>query len=345
MAESDQPGQNKIDGVKIGDRVFRYEALPVKSQVLHFISHSGINVPSWSESGPKIYYRRPLDTDKVPVIAYVVERQINKIKGPHESKRLSFGLIDKQGKTVLKPDLVEGFPSSRAAIVKKSHGGPIVSLLAGKDYGAAPFCRVFVVSRTTDDDWKQCLDEIRKHFISQRSKKPTLKAVLSCSIEIDDIKVHRQALSAVVETGIIVVSAAGNKNLDWNTNPKSMALPESLNDKRIIVIGGLDDSGSRWVEKNDPEMGSNYGDEVDYWVPATKLSCLVGTNEGPERVTGTSYATPVAAGVIAGMLASGQATDVQEVRRLLEEWAVDQGGLKIMKNAPGLKPAARASHL
>lgn len=59
----------------------------------------------------------------------------------------------------------------------------------------------------------------------------------------------------------------------------------------------------------------------------------------PVYKTNTVTATPVAAGVVACMLAAGQAgksPKVADVRALLDSWAPVRAGLKFLKNAPEL---------
>ncbi|KAI3531207.1 oryzin [Colletotrichum filicis] len=289
---------------------------------------------------------------------------------PYESQKLRLGL---ENGTILRPN-VSFYKPEYEQVQKRgiddkrsSHGSEVVSLIAGQKFGAARECEIFVVGRKeagatatealqineerqakskVDEkvkeksektqsergsesskviyDWTEGLDQVRKHFLSEKKRKPELSGIMNISVGFMTTKERRKALSSVLEAGIIVVAAAGNDNL--------MDLPESMEDKRVIVIGGLDRHGKRWVE--DETKGSNYGKRVDYWIQA-QLKSSGGATE-PVDVEGTSFSTPIAVGVIARMLSSGQASTGQEVRVLLDQWAQLEDGVKHLRNGPGL---------
>ncbi|RFU79496.1 protease [Trichoderma arundinaceum] len=285
---------------------------------------------------------------------------------PYDSKRLHIGLPNKEGTgTILKPREI--------TTAESTHGGKVVSLVGGAKYGAAQECQIYVVGRegtavpptlspnlTAEErarileeismgreksgktvyNWKQSFDEVVRHFKSEKKKKPDLLAVMNISVGFVSTKERRQALNTVADAGIIIVAAAGNDHFDFDRHPESMVLPEAMDE--VIVIGALSPQATIWQQDSRNErgediiIGSNYGQRVDYWLRGEEIPCLSGATGYKMSVTGTSFAAPVAAGVIANMLSSGQASTVKEVRKLLDAWARIVDGRKYLKNAPGL---------
>jgi subtilisin family serine protease len=86
---------------------------------------------------------------------------------------------------------------------------------------------------------------------------------------------EKAAVKALLDKGIKVVAAAGNRN----TKP---GFPASA-DKRVIVVGNLQKDGSR-------HPTSNFGDSVNRWEVGTDVcaggSCMTGTSQATAIVTG-----------------------------------------------------------
>ncbi len=122
---------------------------------------------------------------------------------------------------------------------------------------------------------------------------------------------------------VIVVASAGNEGVDRLTWPAAF--------KRVVAVAALDDDGS-------PAPYSNRGHWVDFSIRGTGVTTTYvhGTTSAddvfdgsdPDAVwTGTSFAAPRVAGLLAarigeGMTASEALTDLREQGRLLEDFGV-----------------------
>jgi hypothetical protein len=126
--------------------------------------------------------------------------------------------------------------------------------------------------------------------------------------------------------GIPVVVSANNQSTDQSdTSPARMAFTNQSNFgscSNVISVGGINESDARWT-CGTPEAcattplkcggstttpGSNYGPTVDIYAGAHKLmlaspTCTTCTVSGDSLRSGTSFAAPIVAGVIARMQA------------------------------------------
>lgn len=120
------------------------------------------------------------------------------------------------------------------------------------------------------------------------------------------------AVESAINAGIIVVVAAGNDGADACKNSPAGVL-------RAITIGGLDFDNSLYVS-------SNTGSCVDYYLPAVNILEAV-TFGGSKAnslfgyLTGTSMASPLAAGIIAVLLKLGATAKTIDAK--LKELATD----------------------
>jgi hypothetical protein len=126
-------------------------------------------------------------------------------------------------------------------------------------------------------------------------------------------------------SGIPMVVSANNQNTDQSyTSPARMAFSNTSFGTcgHVISVGGIDENDARWVWNTategpsppypvfcgppitSPPTGSNYGPTVDIFAPAHRLT-LAGISSPDAQETrdvvrsGTSYAAPIAAGVVA----------------------------------------------
>lgn len=87
------------------------------------------------------------------------------------------------------------------------------------------------------------------------------------------------AIRSAVDAGITVVAAAGNQNCD-----ASLITPAKMTDRGVIVVGSVEQNGSR-------SGFSNYGDSVDVYAYGRNILCC-SRNGGYVSDTGTSMAAP-----------------------------------------------------
>lgn len=145
----------------------------------------------------------------------------------------------------------------------------------------------------------------------------------------NDLLVLEQAVNAVIDAGIPVVAAANNQNDDaCKTVPARLSrrggrtyVDNGVTLKsRVITVGGTTINDTRWIgpsltpseidnggtEPKFLERGSNYGQCVDIWAPATALTLADPAAPNRYRVAananGTSFSAPIVAGTIARLL-------------------------------------------
>ncbi|HEX2981877.1 MAG TPA: S8 family serine peptidase [Anaerolineaceae bacterium] len=128
----------------------------------------------------------------------------------------------------------------------------------------------------------------------------------------------QETIDAAVETGTIVVVAAGNKN-----TYASGYSPANCNN--VIVVTGTNEVGGRWFSYS--TVGSNYGANVDVSAPGTQIYTTSNTGDtapstaGYAFATGTSLSTPQVAGVIALLLSLRPDLSTSDVEYILSQTA------------------------
>ncbi len=140
---------------------------------------------------------------------------------------------------------------------------------------------------------------------------------------------------------IIFVSTAGNDNKEILISANKFFFPGNLSN--VINVGAYElqniDSGTRIrgdffpksfnvttvTQKDDeittPDLSSNYG-AVDIWAPGDNL--VVNTNDGyndawSNNIFGTSFSSPITAGIISLLKSLKPDLDVNEVRKILQD--------------------------
>ena len=160
----------------------------------------------------------------------------------------------------------------------------------------------------------------------------------------------RSQMKNLYESGVVVLFASGNEN-------KSLDLP-GINDEseiaEVIGVSASDETGSR-------VNFSNYGRNIDIMAPGINIFSLDTTGTegsyGGQKFQnyrahqGTSFATPIAAGVVALMLAVNPSLTPKEVRTIITETAQKTCGITnetydgngfSLSHAYGLIDAAKA---
>jgi len=206
-------------------------------------------------------------------------------------------------------------------------GGFIVAPLNGKGIvGVAPESKLIAIRQNELDDAKTI--EAFEYAKNNGAK------VISCSWGSNDVsEILVSQLKKMYDAGITVVFASGNegRTLDIdNVNDESEV-------EWVIGIGAS-------TENNDVSSYSNYGKNIDLIAPGgdTLLSSGIlglddmGTNGGYKQYNlvnnnysftdGTSFSTPVTAGVIALMYSINPNITPKEVRDILIQTADKVGG-------------------
>jgi len=240
------------------------------------------------------------------------------------------------------------YPKYKPVTKFGSHGEEVINLLASPSFGVARSTNIKIIPVRGEDSndgksgtlWAPALKAIALHFKAAMLK-GVRHGVMNCSRALEKNGTVNAAFKECVDAGIIVVGAAGNRavNLDDSKDKPNWPLPEA--DDQTILIGSLNGSGEVYRDPLGTD-GSSYGARVDYWVRGMNLAATRDIHGNLVKVNGTSFACPVAAGVIASMLSAGQVTSgkAADVRKKLDAWAVHSksknGPLKLLRNAAGL---------
>jgi subtilisin family serine protease len=127
---------------------------------------------------------------------------------------------------------------------------------------------------------------------------------------------------------VIVVNSAGNGASF--SGQDDYRLPSSFVTEQLLVVGGHERNGKKNVKVTDPDYAvkrnaSNIDMRVDITAAACVQSSSLHINTQGERHCGTSYATPLVAGLIAAMLSINPQLEPEQLRMLLRRSALTIG--------------------
>lgn len=146
---------------------------------------------------------------------------------------------------------------------------------------------------------------------------------------------------ALIMNGITFVASANNQN-DGNcaTTPARMGYGNPAYDFHTITVGGSTEQDQRWVRQepipncNPPgcvDTGSNFGACVDIYAPAQHIGHLANISANDayrtriDQLSGTSFAAPVVAGMVARLLERNPSWTPQQVWQYLRDTANHPG--------------------
>ena len=165
------------------------------------------------------------------------------------------------------------------------HGTHVASLAVGKDYGIAKNAKLIAI-KVLDCDGSGWLSSVITgiEVATQQALKSKRLSVINMSLGGGSSDALDDAVNASVEAGVFNVVAAGNEDSD-----ACYASPAGA--RKAITVAASESSDER-------AYFSNYGRCVDVYAPGVDLTAAWPGNQ-VATLSGTSMASPVAAGVLA----------------------------------------------
>ncbi|CAK3989203.1 related to Cuticle-degrading protease [Lecanosticta acicola] len=236
------------------------------------------------------------------VYAYVLDTGIN------------FGHQDFGGRAVSGANYIN---SSLPAQDDNGHGTHVSGIIGGSTYGVAKqvnLIAVKVLDASGVGDYSGVLAAMDWVVNDATSKKR--RAVANMSLGSGYYEAVNTAVANAVKAGVFFAIAAGNSNHD-------AALDSPASTPEACVIGASDNTDTR-------ASFSNFGSLVDIFAPGVNiLSTWIGSNTATATLSGTSMATPHAAGVAAFLLGQGVSTTAINLCSLIQSY----GTMNVIQNA------------
>lgn len=189
---------------------------------------------------------------------------------------------------------------------RQGHGTHCAGTVGGKDYGVARAATLYA-AKVLGDDGSGSTGGITGalDWVATNANKP---AVASMSLGGGYSSALNRAINSLVNSGVTVVTAAGNENTDSCTKSPASA---GLN----INVGSTDPDDRR-------SYFSNYGKCLHIWAPGRDvLSSVHTSNDASASYSGTSMACPHVSGAAAIVLQSMPSLSPADVKARLTEVA------------------------
>jgi len=206
------------------------------------------------------------------------------------------------------------------------HGQLVTSCAVGQHNGIARDSHLFFSGIEGDvthseEAWLGLFEVAYDHYMSRSAT--NRPAVLNCSYgtirnDLTPSAAAAAGYEAMMDDGLIIVIPAANSKWDLDTD---FVLPcESHPD--IIVVGATSCFDTPMFLSTSLMFMSGYGSNVDIWAPGQKVICAspFSTPRQYGVGSGTSFAGPHTAGVIACMLQGYQRlTNIEQVRSVTQK--------------------------
>lgn len=179
------------------------------------------------------------------------------------------------------------------------HGTHVAGTIASQTYGVAKKATIIPVRVLGANGSGYLSDVIAGVNYAVTAKTPGKTAVLNLSLGVSArISALDDAVNAAVDAGIVAAVAAGNSSIDaCNASPAGAS--------KVLTVGALDNSGS-------PASFSNYGSCVEVYGPGVSITSIDKNNQ-PWTISGTSMASPHAAGSAALYIAQNPTATAVDV--------------------------------
>lgn len=189
------------------------------------------------------------------------------------------------------------------------HGTHCASLCCGKTYGAAKNATVVNVKVLNQNGEGSIYGIVQglNWILTDTNNRNRPPSILSMSLGgLFSSTLNQASLAMANQDNFLVFVAAGNEDLDANLfSPASAGEP-------VITIGAVD--------ANDKKTSfSNYGDKVFIWAPGLYiLGAGISSDSSTATLSGTSMATPIAAGIGATIMQRNNGDKIVSHDELLE---------------------------
>ncbi|KAF3911417.1 Oryzin [Dactylellina cionopaga] len=198
-----------------------------------------------------------------------------------------------------------------------NHGTPVASVAGGKIDGVAKKANLLYVPLTT---WSAILANHEKRK-KESDWKGSVINVSSGSYSLN--QAEDDGIKALVAAGVHVVMAAGNNGREGKNSCEHY--PSALDQKYpIISVGAVDAMDTKTAF-------TNLGSCIDIWAPGSKIQAA--GIEGP--VDGTSFASPMVAGVLAVELSRDVNAKLREDPAAMKEHIRSIGFPNVVKDDEG----------
>lgn len=190
------------------------------------------------------------------------------------------------------------------------HGTHVAGIIGSKTYGVAKDATLIEV-KTLDKTGQGSLGKILEalQFATSHRKVTMRPGVANLSLGATKNSVLNFAINSASETGLVIVVAAGNQNVD-----ACSSLPASA--ELAITVGSTDDSTNGMAEF------SNHGPCVDVFASGVSIASVdINDKNVPTMQSGTSMSAPIIAGLCANFLSEGMSPF--EVKQHLLDLAVN----------------------
>ncbi|CCD26625.1 Rrt12p NDAI_0I00560 [Naumovozyma dairenensis CBS 421] len=194
---------------------------------------------------------------------------------------------------------------------RNGHGTHVAGLVGSKTYGVAKNVTLVEVKALDRQGSGSLITVISalEFVVNHCGKSKSKKCVANLSLGAFMMPLLNEAIKATVDSGVVVVVAAGNGNIDacW-CSPAS--------EKSAITVGAFDDRIDTIAKF------SNWGSCVDIFAPGVAISSLsIKDNQKSVEFSGTSMASPQVAGIVSILLDQG--VENEDIRDYLFELATD----------------------
>lgn len=200
-----------------------------------------------------------------------------------------------------------------------------------KYVGVAPRCHLIGV-KVLDHKGNGNISDVLEglDWIIENKKKYNIR-IMNISVgtgidkEVGENSLLVQGVNKVWDNGIVVLAAAGNNGPE----PNSIGAPG--NSRKIITVGASDDDVFVEIAGNRMKDYSSRGPTMECIVkpeiiaPGTNIVSCTNGKVGYTMKSGTSMATPVAAGAVALLLSKYPKMTPREVKIRLKNRAIDVG--------------------